>query len=120
MLKTMTSGHGPRRNEVVQQQTIEGTESTPRTLDSLIDCLSRQIRSPWIISGDPSVLDIVATLESLEALCLSIVDILGVGDKLRRRRRSIGSRHFKWRTGRWCKTQRLTLLLAAHVRHGLI
>ena len=26
----------------------------------------------------------------------------------------------KWRTGGWCKMQRLTLLLAAHVRHGLI
>ena len=25
-----------------------------------------------------------------------------------------------WRMGWWCKTQRLTLLLAAHVRHGLI
>ena len=25
-----------------------------------------------------------------------------------------------WRTGGWCKTQWLTLLLAAHVRHGLI
>ena len=25
-----------------------------------------------------------------------------------------------WRMGRWCKTQQLMLLLAAHVRHGLI
>ena len=25
-----------------------------------------------------------------------------------------------WRMGQWCKVQQLTLLLAAHVRHGLI
>ena len=46
----------------------------------------------WIITGGPSVLDVVVTLESLKALHLSIVDVLGVGDKLRRR--SVGGRHF--------------------------
>ena len=50
-----------------------------------------------IVSG-PSVLKVVSGLELLEALHMSIVDILGIGDKLGRRR-SIGSRHFKWRTG---------------------
>ena len=45
---------------------------------------------------------------------------VGVGNELGRRRGSVGSRHFKWRTGWWCRMQRLTLLLAAHVRHGLI
>ena len=45
-----------------------------------------------------SVLDVVAALEPLEALSVSVVDILGVGDELRRRR-SVGSRHFEWRTG---------------------
>ena len=45
-----------------------------------------------------SILDVVLTLESLEALHAGIIDILGIGDELRRRR-SIGSRHFKWRTG---------------------
>ena len=48
--------------------------------------------------GATSILDVVATLESLEALRSSIVDILGVGNELRRRR-SIGSRYFEWRTG---------------------
>ena len=46
-----------------------------------------------------SVLDVVAALELLEALRASIVDVLGIGDELRRRRRSVGSRHFEWRTG---------------------
>ena len=49
--------------------------------------------------GNPSVLNVVATLESLEALRPSIVDLLSIADELRRRRRSVGSRHFEWRTG---------------------
>ena len=99
MLETTMSGHRPRGDEVVQRQTIEGTERTPRTLDSLEDRLGRQIDPPRIVVGNASVLDIVATLELLEALRLGIVDILGIGDELRRRRRSVGSRHFEWRTG---------------------
>ena len=67
-----------------------------------------------------SPLDVVPSFELFEALGMSIVDVLGIGDELRRRRRSVGSRHFVWRTGGWCKMQQLTLLLAAHVRHGLI
>ena len=51
-----------------------------------------------IITGGPSILDVESTLELLEALHLSIVNVLGIGDELRRRR-SVGSRHFKWRTG---------------------
>ena len=98
MLKTTTSGHRPRGDEVVQQQTIEGTERTPRTLDSLVHRFGRRIGPPRIVAGTTSVLDIVATFESLEALHASIVDVLGVGDELGRRR-SVGSRHFKWRMG---------------------
>ena len=113
------SGHQPRRDKVVQRQTIKGTESTPRTLNSLEDCLSRQIDPPRIVVGNSSVLDVVATLESLKALGPGIVDILGVGDELRRRR-SIGGRHFKWRTGWWFKGQWLTLLLSVHDRHALL
>ena len=64
--------------------------------------------------------DVVPRLELLEAFGASIVDVLSIGHELRRRRRSVESRHFEWRTGLWCKMQRLTLLLAAHVRHGLI
>ena len=69
-------------------------ECTPQTLNSLVDCLGRWIRPLRIITGSLSVLDVVVTFESLEALCTSIVDILGIGDELRRRGRSVGSRHF--------------------------
>ena len=95
-------------------------ESTPWTFDGLEDHLGRRIRPIRIVMGSTGILDIVMSLETLEALHLGVIDILGIGDKLRRRRRSVGSRHFEWRTGRWCKVQRLMLLLAAHVRHGLI
>ena len=98
MLQMTTSGHGTRRDEVVQQQGIEGTEHTPRTLNSLIDCLSQRIGHIRIITSSLGFLDVVPRLEMLEALRASIVDILGVGDELRRRR-SIRGRHFIWRTG---------------------
>ena len=98
VLQTMTSGHGTGRNEVVQRQTIKGTKCTPQTLNSLVYRLSRRISPVQIISSSPSVLDVEATLELLKAFRLSVVDILGVGNELRRRR-SVGSRHFVWRTG---------------------
>ena len=119
-LETTTSSHWPGSDEVVQRQTIEGTERTPRTLDSLVDRLSRQISPTRIVAGTSSVLDVVAALEPLEALSASIVDVLGIGDELRRRRRSVGSRHFEWRTGLQFKGQRLTLLLSAYDRHALL
>ena len=97
-LKMMMSSYGTRRDEVIQQQTIEGTEHIPQTLDSLENCLGRWIGPARIVVGNSGVLDVVVTLESLEALRTSIVDILGIGNELRRRR-SIGSRHFEWRTG---------------------
>ena len=51
-----------------------------------------------IVASDAGILDVVVASEPLKALCLSIVNILGVGDELRRRR-SVGSRHFEWRMG---------------------
>ena len=119
VLETTTSGHRTRRNKVVQQQGVKGTECIPRTLYSLIYGLGRRIDRIGIIAGGPGVLDVEPRLELPEALRASIVNILGIGDKLRRRR-SVGSRHFVWRTGQWCKAQQLTLFLTAHVRHGLI
>ena len=98
-LEMMTSSHRPRGNEVVQGQTIEGMERTPRTLNGQINRLGQWISPMRIVVGNSSVLDVVAALELLEALCPSIVDILGIGDELRRRRRSVGSRHFEWRMG---------------------
>ena len=50
--------------------------------------------------GGPSIFDVVVSFETFKALHLGIVDVLGIGNELRRRRRSVGSRHFKWRTGR--------------------
>ena len=118
-LETTMSGHRTRGDEVVQQQRIERTECTPWTLDSPVYGLSQRIRRIGIIAGGSDVLDVEPHLELFETLRTSIVNILGVGDELRRRK-SVGSRHFEWRTGQWCKAQRLTLLLMAHVRHGLI
>ena len=90
----MMSGHRTRRDEVIQGETIEGLESAPQTLNGLIDHLGQQIGPVWIITSGSSVLDIVLCLELLEAFHPSIVNILGVGNELRRRRRSVGSRHF--------------------------
>ena len=120
MLESTTSGHRTSRNEVIKRERIKGLERTPWTFNGLINRPCRRINPIGIVTSGPSVLDIVPHLELFEALRMSIVDILGVRDELRRRRRSVGGRHVKWRTGGWCKTQWLTLLLAAHVRHGLI
>ena len=70
--------------------------------------------------GSPGVLLVEDGLVLFEALYLGIVNVLGEGNESRRRQRSVGSRHFVWRTGQWCKRQRLTLLLSAHDRHALI
>ena len=43
--------------------------------------------------GSTGVLDVVPRLETLEALCASVVDVLRVGDEGRSRRRT-RSRHF--------------------------
>ena len=120
MLQMTTSSHRPRRDKIIKGKTIKGPESTPRTLHSLIDHLGRRIGPVWIITSSPSILDVVPTLEVLEAFRPSIVNILGIDDELRRRRRSVGSRHFEWRTGGWFKGQWLTLLLSAHDRHALL
>ena len=88
-LETMTSSHGTRRDEVVKGKPIEGSECIPRTLDSLINCLGRWIAPVRIIMGSPSILDVVLHLELLEALGASIVNVLGIGDELRRR--SVGA-----------------------------
>ena len=112
----MTSGHGTQRDKVVQRESVKRTESAPWTLNGLIDRLSRRIGHVRIIVSGPGILDVILRLELLEALHASVVNILGVRYELRRRRTTVGSRHFKWRMG----TQWLTLLLAVHARHGLL
>ena len=98
-LEAATSGHGTGRDEVVQQQGVEGLESATRTLDGLVDGFGRGVNPIRIVASGPHVLDVVPRLELLEALGTGIVDILSIGDELGRRRRSVGSRHFEWRTG---------------------
>ena len=119
-LQATMSGNGTSKNEVVQRQRVQGSLHHPRTLGSLIDNFGRRVDPVGIVAGGPGVLDVVPRLELLETLGAGIVNVLSIGDELGRRRRSVGGRYFEWRMGRWCKTQRLTLLLAAHVRHGLI
>ena len=56
-------------------------------------------KSHYDDTSGPCVLDIVPCLEPFGTFGTSVVNILGVGDELRRRGRNIGGRHFKWRTG---------------------
>ena len=99
MLQMTTGCHGASRDEVIQQQRVKGTESTTRTLCSLVDCFGGRVDAIGIVASGPHVLDVVLHLELLEALSAGVIDILGVGDELGRRGRSIGGRHFNWRTG---------------------
>ena len=98
-LETTMSGHGTRRDEVVQQQRIQGAEHTPQTLNGLVDRLGRRIGHVGIVMSSLSVLDVVSRLELFEAISASIVNVLGIGNELGRRGRSVGSRHFEWRMG---------------------
>ena len=45
------------------------------------------------------VLDVVPRLELLETLGAGVIDVLGVGNELGRRRRSVGVRHFEVEDG---------------------
>ena len=93
MLEMTMSGHRTRRDKVIEGKTIKGPESAPQTLHSLIDCLSQWISPVGIVMGGPGILDVEPCLELFKALHTSIVDVLGIGDELRRRR-SVGGRHF--------------------------
>ena len=93
-LEMTSSSHGTRGDEVVQQQRVEGLESTTRTLDGLVDGFGGRVNTVGIIASGPHVLDIVSCLELFEALGAGIVDLLGIRDKLGRRGRSVGGRHF--------------------------
>ena len=89
------------------------------SVDSLVNGFCRRIDAVGIVSCRAGILDVVLCLELLETLSAGIINILGVGNELGRRGRSVGSRHFEWRMGWWFKGQRLTLLLSAHDRHAL-
>ena len=64
----------------------------------MIDNLWRWVDPIGIIASNPRVLDVVPRLELFEPFGAGVVDILSVGDELRRRR-SVRGRHFEWRTG---------------------
>ena len=87
------SGHRTGRDKVIQRERVKGPESTPRTLHSLIGHFGQRVSPVWVVMGSPSVLDVVSCLELFEPLGTGIVDVLGIGDELRRRR-SVGGRHF--------------------------
>ena len=91
-LKTVMSSHGPRGDEVVQGQPVEGLLRATRALCSLVNLFSHWIGPTRIVASNPHVLDVVGSFEPLEALRLGIVNVLGKGHKSRRRRRSVGSR----------------------------
>ena len=97
-LEATTSCDGARGDEIVQRQSVEGPESATRTLDSLVNGFGRRIDPIGIIASGPGILDVIPRLELLKTLGVGVVDILGVGDELRRGR-SVGGRHFEWRTG---------------------
>ena len=65
----------------------------------MINNLGRRIDPIGIVASGPSVLDVVPRFELLEPLSTGVVDVLSIGDELRRRRRSVGGRHFEWRMG---------------------
>ena len=64
----------------------------------MIDDFGRRKGRVRIVASGSRVLDVISRLELLEPFGTSIVDVLSKSDKLRRRR-SVGSRHFEWRTG---------------------
>ena len=92
-LETTASSYGPAGDEVVQGQPVKGVLRAPWPLHSLEDIFGHWITSPWIVASTSHVLDIVGGFEPLEALHPGVVNILGEGDKSRRRR-NIGSRNF--------------------------
>ena len=120
MLETMTSGNSPCLNEVLERKTIKVPHRTTKTLGGLVNIFGCQISPTRIVASGPRVLAVERGFESLEALRLGVVNVLGEGDEWRSRRGSVGSRNFEWRTGRWFKGQQLTLLLSAHDRHALL
>ena len=118
VLEMMASSHGPGLNKILQGKTVKGPLRTSRTFGSLVDVFSTRIWPMRIVASGTGIPTIVRGFEPLKALHPGVVDILGEGDKWRRR--SIGSRHFVWRMGWWFRGQWLMLLLSAHDRHALL
>ena len=116
---TMSSDQS-RGDEVLKREHIEGPLWTTGRLDGMVNVFCHWVSPLRIIVGSPGVLLVEDGLVPLEALHIGVVDILGKGNEIRRRKRSVGSRHFVWRMGWWFKGQWLILLLSAHDRHALL
>ena len=114
------SSDGPRSDEVLERKSVEGLLRTTGRLDGVVYIFCCWVSPSLIVASDLGVLLVVDWMELLEAFHVGVIDILSVGRKRSRQRRSVGVIHFEWRTGWWCKGQWLTLLLAVHVRHALI
>ena len=76
-LEVTASFHDTGRDKVIQQKRIKGAESTTRTFDGLVDGFGQGVNTVGIVASGPHVLDVVPRLETLEALSMSIVDVLG-------------------------------------------
>ena len=93
-LEATTSSDRPRGDKVVEGKRVEGPESASQTLHGLIDGFGGGVNAVGIVASSSRILDVVLCLELLEALRASIVNVLSVGNELRRGRRSVGGRHF--------------------------
>ena len=116
----MMSSNGSRSDEVLEGESIKGPLQTTRTFDGIVDISHHQVGPLWIVTSSPGVLLVEDGFVPLEAFQVGVIDVLSVGRKRSRWRRSVGGRHFMWRTGWWFKGQQLTLLLSAHDRHALL
>ena len=65
----------------------------PRRLDSVVDVFHHQVGPSLVVVSNPGVLLVIDGVELLEPLCVGVVDVLSVGHKRSRRRRSIGVGH---------------------------
>ena len=92
------SSDGSWDDEILEGKLLKLPLRTPRILNLVINNLQDRIRQVGIIANSTSVPLVVQGLELLESPYSSVVRIGSVGDKARRWK-SVGSRHFVWRTG---------------------
>ena len=85
MLEATMSSDCPRGDKVVEGKRVEGPESASRTLHGLIDGFGGGVNAIGIVVSSSHILDIVLRLKLLEALRVSIVNVLSVGNELDRK-----------------------------------
>ena len=92
------SDNQSQSDEVLKGQGFKGPLQTTRTLDGVVDVFSCWVGPSWIVVSSTGILLVEDDPVLFKALCLGVIDILGVGDESRRRR-SIGIRNIEWRMG---------------------